>query len=107
MVGAKPQLHQLLMLKGSEGKHKRIMQEVGAKWEELAILLEFEYCVIKLIKSDNSGKHGMTELCCQELLARWLDGEACQPVTWGKLVEVIRNLPNDRLATEIEQLLLH
>ncbi len=106
-VGAKPKPHQLYILKGSGGKKKRIMAEVGAKWDELALLLEFDFCVIGLIRENNRGRDAIAERCCQDLFRRWLDGEACQPVTWGRLLEAIKDLENHRLATEIEELLMH
>ncbi len=105
-VGAKPKPHQLCVLKGSGGKQKRIMVAVAAKWEELAMLLEFDYCVVKVIRENNRGRDAMTERCCQDMFCRWLDGEACQPVTWERLVQAIRDLPNDTLATDIETLLM-
>ena len=105
-VGAKPKPHQLYLLKVG-GRQKRIMLEVAADWEGLALLLEFDYSVIKLIRENNSGRDARTERCCQDMLCRWLDGEACQPVTWERLVEAIRDIPNDKLATEIQELLLH
>ena len=42
---------------------------------------------------------------CQEMLHRWLEGEACQPVTWGRLIEAIRDAELDTLARKIEELL--
>ena len=60
--------------------------------------------MIEAVKDDNRGINAKS---CQDMLRRWLDGEACQPVTWKRLVEAIRDIPRDRLATEIEELLQH
>ena len=81
----------------------RIIAELGVDWEELALLLEFDHNVVETIKEDNRG----VEKSCRDMLRRWLDGGACQPVTWERLVEAVRDIPRDRLATEIEELLCH
>ena len=99
-TGDKPKLYQLDLL-----KDKRIIQEVGVDWEKLASRLQFDYKVIRTIKEDNSGHEERTEASCRDMLRRWLDGEACEPVTWERLVEAIRDIPLDTLATEIKQLL--
>ena len=105
-AGAKPQLHQLDLLKVLD-KKKRIILEVGVDWEKLALRLEFDHNVIRTVKENNSGKDERIESSCRDMLCRWLDGEACQPVTWERLVEAIRDIPRDTLATEIEDFLLH
>ncbi len=71
------------------------------------MMLEFDHNVVRTIKQNNSGKDEKIESSCQDMLGRWLDGKACQPVTWGRLVEAIRDIPRDMLATEIEDILLH
>ena len=102
-LGAEPKLHQLALLKVGS-KHKRIIAELGVDWKMLALILQFDHNVIEAIKDDN---RGINEKCCQDMLRRWLDGEACQPVTWERLVEAIRDIPREKLATEIDQLLSH
>ena len=104
-AGDKPKLHQLAFLKVGS-KQKRIIPELGVDWEKLAYRLEFDHNVIETIKDNNSGRNERNERSCQDMLRRWLDGEACQPVTWKRLVGAIRDIPNDKLATEIEELLL-
>ena len=105
-VGDKPILHQLSLLKIGN-KHKRIISEVGVDWETLALILEFDHCVIETVKDNNSGRNERNERSCRDILRRWLDGEAGQPVTWGRLVESIRDIPRDTLAKEVEELLQH
>ena len=82
-----------------------IITEVAVDWESLALLLDFDYNTIKIIREDNSGRNEKTERSCQDMLCRWLNGEACKPITWEKLIEAIRDIPRRKLASEIEQLL--
>ena len=70
-------------------------------WENLGLALEFDFDVIKSIEIDALCK---TEKCCRELLNRWLNGEACQPVTWKRLIEAISDAERGELASELEQL---
>ena len=105
-AGAKPLLHQLYLLKVGDSR-KRIIEEVGVDWEKLAYRLEFGHAVVRTIKENNSGKEERVESSCRDMLCRWLDGGACQPVTWERLVEAIRDIPRDTLATQVEELLLH
>ena len=105
-LGSKPKLHQLSLLKVND-KQKRIIPEIGVDWEKLALRLEFDHPVIETIKDNNSGRNERNEWSCQDMLRRWLDGGACRPVTWERLVEAIRDIPRDRLATEVEELLKH
>ncbi len=88
-------------------KYEKIIEKVGVDWENLALRLEFDYCVIETIKDNHSGRNKRNERSCQDMLCRWLDGEACQLVTWGRLVEAIRDIPRDTLATKVDKLLLH
>ena len=103
-TGAKPKLHQLTLLRVNS-KCKRIIPELGVDWEKLAYCLEFHHHVLQTIKENNSGRDERIERCCQDMLCRWLDGEGSQPATWRRLVEGIRDIPRERLATELEQLL--
>ncbi len=92
----KPQLHQLECLKVG-GRQLRVVQEVAAKWEELAVHLEFSGSVIKIIKAD----HRYCEASCREMFHRWLAGE----VTWKGLAEALRDMERGNLAEHVEQAL--
>ena len=106
-VGASPKLHQLVYLKVGDQPHQKIIEKVGVQWEDLAYRLEFDRSVVATIKENFSGRDRRTERCCQDMLHRWLDGEACQPVTWGRLVQALRDINMGRLAGKIDSLLLH
>ena len=101
-----PKPHQLILLKVGNKCKKNIIAEIGVDWENLALLLEFDNSVIRIIRENHSGRNERIERSCQDMLHRWLDGEACQPVTWKRLIEALRGISNNKLAREIEQLLL-
>ena len=62
----------------------RVVQEVAAEWEKLALHLQFPHSVIQIIKTD----HRYCEACSRELFRRWLEGEAeLKEVTWKGLDE--------------------
>ena len=42
----------------------------------------------------------------QEILEQWIDGKGKQPVTWGALVKVLRDVELTTLASDIENALL-
>ena len=52
-LGDKPKLHQLKFLKAG-GEKLLIIQKVAVNWEDLALFLEFDYDVIKMIREDTN-----------------------------------------------------
>ncbi len=92
----KPQLHQLECLKVG-GQQLRVVQEVAAKWEELALHLQFSGSVIQIIKAD----HRYCEASCREMFRRWLAGE----VTWKVLAEALHDMCRRKLAERLQELL--
>ena len=98
-AAGKPKLHQLLSLKVRD-KECKLVQTVGVDWMQLGLALEFEYNLLRAIEKDN---HGRTHESCNELLNRWLDGEACRPVTWGRLIEALGDAGHSTLAAQLHQ----
>lgn len=98
IIDAKPELHQLYCLKIG-AKQLRVAQTVGVKWMELGLALQFDHNVLTAIEADNS----QTSRRCQELLRRWLDGEACHPITWVRLIEALNDAEHGNLATDLKQ----
>ena len=80
------------------------MESVAANWMQLGLVLGFNYSVLKAIEKDNIFNH---EDCCFEVLHKWLYGEACQPITWERLIEALRDLELNGMASSLEQLLSH
>ncbi len=95
----RPELHQLRLLRVGDEK-VLIIREVGYCWEELALVLEFDYSVIKFIRHD----HYSSVKACQEIFCLWLEGKGCQEVTWRRLIEALKDIERSSLAGKIERL---
>ena len=80
-----------------------IVQKVATRWEDLALFLDFNYDVIKIIRDDN--KHESCVKACQDMLHRWLEGEACHPITWGRLIEAISDAELATFARKLKEFL--
>ena len=82
----------------------KVVQNVAADWKKLGLALEFDHKVLRKIERD---ARFIAEDSCLELLSKWLDGEACQPVTWSRLIEAIKDAEHTKLATQLEQFFTH
>ena len=82
-------------------KQLKVVESVAADWKQLGLVLEFKYSVLKAIEKDN---RFICEDCCFEVLHKWLSGEACQPITWERLIEALRDLELKALASKLEKL---
>ena len=75
-------------------------------WWELGVALDFNPDLLKTIEGNNWNRAHRTEQCCNDLLSRWLDGEACQSVTWERLIEALKKIECAVLADQLEQTLV-
>lgn len=103
-AGDKPTLHQLHSLNiGPESL--RLIQKLSARWRNLAYALEFHDDVVDIIKHDTQ-QLGCEE-SCHQTFCRWLGGEGCQPITWGRLIEALRDAEHAELAAQLQHFFLH
>ena len=42
---------------------------------------------------------------CHEIFRRWLDGQGCQPITWEKLIEALKDAEKSCLAEQLQDFL--
>ena len=101
-LGSRPKLHQLNCLKVGD-QQVRVIQRVGVDWKQLGLALHFDYNLLKAIESDN---HFKTHESCCDLLQKWLDGGASQPVTWARLIEALRDCEHSKLAFQLKHILI-
>ena len=85
------------------GEKVRVVQEVAVHWKDLAMALRFDYSLIKIIREDN--KHDSCVEACEDMFHRWLEGEACQPVTWERLIEALKDIDQSTLGGTVHRLL--
>ena len=104
-----PTVKQLVVMRCSREKSPiRLVHEIAPKWEELGYALDFDAkgSHVKLIKSDCANESSVK--CCYRVLMDWLDGRGtCQPPTWAKLIEILSDIGEIRLAQEIIDLISH
>ena len=86
------------------GQRLRIIQKVAAVWDVLAGVLEFDDEIVEIIRRDTEGCS--CEKSCREIFRRWLNEEACQPVTWERLIEALNDAEKGELASQIRELLI-
>ena len=89
LLGTKPELHELQVLKFDEGRKLiRIMEGVTPKWKQVAIALGFNGSRIEAMEM---GAHYQPGGACLIMFTDWLDGgHDLQPPTWEVLIQSLR-----------------
>ena len=106
----KPTLRQLQLLKLKtvpEGLSFRIIEALAPKWKDLAIEIDFDPDGrhIELIETEH-GREGPVA-CCRKVLMDWLrggfqpPGNDSQTPTWENMLEILKNIQENDLATKI------
>ena len=98
-IADKPFLHQLKLLKAG-WERLSVVEQVAANWKTLGLALHFEHSVLETIDRD---VHFQSEDACQKLLSRWLDGKACHPITWERLLKALKDAKKHTLAEKLKQ----
>ena len=66
----------------------KVIEQVSPVWEWLAYALRFNPAVVETIKLNN---HYQYDRACMDMFGRWLEGKACQPVSWETLMAALRD----------------
>ena len=74
---------------------------MAAKWNKLAVQLDFPHYKIEAIERDGKDCENATD----KLISRWLEGSARQPVTWRTLLEALEDAEFTALATDLKTVL--
>ena len=82
--------------------NKHVRKHVSSKWHDLGLeLLEQEdEETLNQIKSDNPND---VKECCKEMFQLWL--RKCSTATWDQLIQALREVDLNNLATKIEGML--
>ena len=83
--------------------NKHVRKEVSTKWHDLGLeLLEQEdEAKLNEIKSNNSSD---VSECCKEMFQLWL--MKCTNATWNQLIQALKEVDLNNLATSIEGMLM-
>jgi hypothetical protein len=88
VIGNRPKLHELQLLKFTNGPEFRIIEKVAPKWDEVAIALGFDGARIETIKM---GAYYQPAQACREMFIEWLGGgHDLEPPTWNVLIQSLR-----------------
>lgn len=87
------------MLSNGSGIKIKVMEEVAAQWDLLAVHLKFPQSVINIIDRDY---HNQTERACHQMFQRWLEGE---DATWNVLIAALEDIEKQTLASDLRNLL--
>ena len=84
------------------GKAERINipQEISTNYLKVGILLLGDETGAR-VESIEHRYRGNSEQISTEILEQWINGKGKQPVTWGMLVEVLRDVQLTTLARDI------
>ena len=100
LAGDRPELWQLQKFVGVSGRVIKVVEEVSADWDELALALHFSGGVIQTVRES---EHFQVKRACRDILHRWLDGQGLQPVTWNTLVECLEDINHLSLAGDLRK----
>lgn len=81
--------------------NQHVINNISSKWEDLglALLEQKDEEKLKQIKIDNN----RVSECCKEMFRLWL--ESCVTATWNQLIQALRMVELNSLATTIEGML--
>ena len=87
--GDQPELPELQLLKGVDGRELRVIKTVAPKWKHVAIALGFAVHNIRTIERDYQWN---MEEACMEMFMSWLEGgpDLARPPTWNTLIMCLR-----------------
>ena len=99
--GTKPTLPELLKFACTDGRVVNIPVEIGIQYVKFGTFLldDTNGSRVKIMAHEHLNK---AEQINTEILQEWLTGRGKQPVTWGTLVEVLRDIELSTLASDIE-----
>ena len=100
----RPTIIELIRFRG-RNKRINIPQEVSTKYYDFGVLLLKDETGAKMRTVIHKYNHDAEQIN-QEILEQWIDGKGKQPVTWGALVKVLRDVELTTLASDIENALL-
>ena len=91
---------QLQKFVGVRGRVIKVVEEVSADWDELALALHFSGEVIRTVRES---EHFQVEKACRTILHKWLDGQGLQPATWDTLMECLKDINHRSLAEDLRK----
>ena len=90
LIGDRPKLRDLDLLKLRDGRKVRIIESTATKWKALAIRLGFKGTMISTIRK---GVFYQPDDACCKMFIRWLNGEeGLKRPTWYNLIQCLEEI---------------
>ena len=89
-----------------DGKTVRVIEEVSAKWKDVAIALRFD--IHKLNNLESDAQH-VSECACREMFIKWLDKreDLRRPITWATLIQSLKDAQLVKTAEKLKYVCLN
>ena len=99
-----PDVVQLEQLRTQDGRVIKIVTEVAGDWEQMAQRLDFSEPEVIIIRRSHPND---VESACTDMFERWLAGEHRQPVTWQTVVDCLKELDLNVVASDLDNILYY
>ena len=97
----RPTLPLLIDFPSSTGRGLNVTQEIGVHYKEFGLLLLNDESGATITAIEHQYHQRAAAINC-EILQRWIQGSGKQPVTWETLVEALKQVGLNTLASQIE-----
>jgi len=99
-------LDKLSLIKLPCGERVRIIETVAKDWRKVGCQLNFDRAgnqldIIEQQKSNNP------VACCEAMFQHWLNGNGVKPITWNKLIDILKDCEHVVLAQQVERAVPH
>ena len=94
------ELYQLQCLDCGEGQDIRVMDQMSAKWMNVALALHFSGNMVDSIERDASHE---VKPACRIMFQKWLAGEGRRPASWRVLIQALKDASLGELARELKE----
>ena len=97
-----PDVPQLEQLRTHDGRVIKIVTEVAGRWEQMARRLDLKEPEVIIIRRNHPND---VESACTDMFGRWLAGKHRQPVTWQTVIDCLKEIDLNVVASDLEDLL--
>ena len=93
-----------MRLKTTEGRKVEIITTIATDWKDFGFLMDLDPKgkQVAKIEAENAHKRNGLFICCQEIFMLWLQKP---DATWGNLIELLYDLEQKDLASQVKDVL--
>ncbi len=101
---AGPTMPKLIAFRNKRGRKIKVLEGIGTNYHEFGILLLEDDTGVRLKAIVHECRENPKAIN-REIALQWLDGRGKRPVSWNTLLEVLRDIDLETLASDIESAL--